>query len=157
MRPYPHEFIEDRYSPAYLLGCIPEQDVQAAILDLLYALRIFAMPVDAGAKTLRGRAARALRQAGADGRILAGAVGAGGEGFPDIIGTLHPGGRSLFIEVKRPKWAGISSRTGKLITLQGPGLPTRPQLAFLDAAHRAGALVGVAWSVDDVRRILEGP
>lgn len=151
---FPHTFDPAAYSGLYLLSCVPESEVQAAILESLQWRRIPAVAVDAGAAKLRGRAYRALKAAGQNARgILAGQTGAGVEGFPDIVGTL-PGGRALFIEVKAPRWLHESPKTGKLIQKEREGLPTLEQMAFLETMHQAGAVVGVAWSVDDLDRIL---
>ena len=72
--------------------------MQSQILQLLGLRGIFAWPVDAGAKAIRGRARGALTRAGADprqlGYILSGKTGAAKKGVVDIHGIL-PGGRAL--------------------------------------------------------------
>lgn len=159
--PFPHAFDPAAYSAFYLLNCVPESAVQAAILESLQWRGIPAVAVDAGAAKLRGRAYRALKASGQNARgILAGQTGAGMEGFPDIIGTI-PGrllglqlGVPLFIEVKAPRWIEESPKTGKLIQKAKEGLPTIEQLTFLGTMHDAGAVVGIAWSVDDLDKIL---
>lgn len=60
----------------------------------------------------------------------------GHKGSSDIVGVL-PGGRALFIEVKR--------RTGRL---------TEAQKEFIARAHMAGALAFEARSVEEVDRRL---
>ena len=75
--PFPHRFEDSRYSTFYLLNCVPESAVQAAILESLQWRGIPAVAVDAGAAKLRGRAYRALKAAGQNARgILAGQTGA---------------------------------------------------------------------------------
>ncbi len=61
-------------------------------------------------------------------------------GSADILG-IHPTGRFLAIEVKRPS---------------GRYKPTPAQLEFLEAIHRYGGLCGIATSIEDVDRILSG-
>lgn len=61
------------------------------------------------------------------------------KGVADILGILAPHGRSLAIEVKRPKTA-FSAKT----------YPTKDQKIFLDNTNRNGGLGFVARSVDDV-------
>lgn len=59
------------------------------------------------------------------------------KGFPDIHGLLV-GGRAFYIEVKRP----------------GSGRESTDQRAFLDKVLGAGALAGVAHSVEEAMQIL---
>jgi hypothetical protein len=61
-------------------------------------------------------------------------------GFPDIHGLMQ-GGRALYIEVKRPT-------TRKRLT--------REQTEFLERARSAGAIAGVAISVEDAAKLIEG-
>lgn len=59
------------------------------------------------------------------------------KGVSDLIGTLPPYGRAVFIELKRP------------------GREATPdQVEFLRIMKRAGAVTGVAHSVAEVRDIL---
>ena len=58
-------------------------------------------------------------------------------GVPDLIGTLPPFGRAIYIEIKRP---------GKEAT--------ENQKEFLYHMKRAGAIVGVVHSVAEFRDIL---
>jgi hypothetical protein len=115
------------------------------------------VPVDAGAKKLRGRAVGALRRAGVarPEAALAGATGAGIAGLADVVGTLK-GGRSVYVEVKAPAWLGPSRRTGRMVQKRAAGEPTPEQLAFLLDAVRKGAVAGVAWSMRDVVELLDG-
>lgn len=59
------------------------------------------------------------------------------KGVSDLIGTIPPFGRSMYIEIKRP---------GKEAT--------PAQLKFLTIMKRAGAIVGVVHSVAELRDIL---
>ena len=72
----------------------------------------------------------------ADGRTISTGVPVG---FPDLFGFRRSDGRAVFIEVKMP---------GKK--------PTEKQAAFLDAVRAAGALAGIARSVQDAIEIVEG-
>lgn len=135
MRTYPHQFDHRKYSDYYLLSCISEADVQSAITDYLAAEGIPYAVVDAGAKRLRGRCG-------------SGGGGAAPSGFPDITGVL-PGGRALYIEVKAPQWRRLNN-ANRAVVERSAGEPSRDQLHFLDAMHEAGALVMVAWSVEEV-------
>jgi hypothetical protein len=97
-----------------------ESEVLRGILGYLSAMRIIAWRQNTGA----------VKTPGTTGRDRF--VRYGFPGLPDVIGVL-PGGRALFIEVKKP------------------GGRVRPeQRAFLDAATRAGAVAFVAYSMDDV-------
>ena len=58
-------------------------------------------------------------------------------GVPDLIGTLPPFGRAIFIEIKRPG-----------------GQATDDQAKFMTTMKRAGAVVGVVHSVAELRDIL---
>jgi hypothetical protein len=93
-------FDRGRYPPGYLAIPHPESEVQGEILDLLSALRILALPIDAGARTLRGRAFGALVRAGRRDltSALVGKTGAGTAGLPDIWGIIPPKGRALYVE-----------------------------------------------------------
>lgn len=59
-------------------------------------------------------------------------------GFSDLFGVL-PGGRALFVEVKGPK-----------------GKPSEAQVRFLETVRRVGCLAGVAKSMEDVIKIING-
>lgn len=160
--PFLCRFDPARYSEFYLMSCVPEAKVQEDILDMLQWRGIPAVAVDVGAKKLRGRAVGALQAAGRGDLLhrLKGTTGAGVAGLVDVLGTI-PGrlvgqlrGVPLFVEVKAPRWLHKSPRTGALIQKEREGLPTAQQLAFLDTMHRAGAVVGVAWGLDDLDFIL---
>lgn len=133
-----------------------EKAVQKQILELLDLRGIFAWPVDAGAKMIRGRATGALKRAGLDDAarfVNFGQAGGARKGVVDIHGILD-GGRALCIEVKQPEWLTVNGSSSDLIQLRGAGKPTDDQLKFLLAAHAAGAVCGVAWSTEDVEAIL---
>lgn len=59
-------------------------------------------------------------------------------GFSDLFGVL-PGGRALFLEIKSAK-----------------GKPSPAQTNFIAQVSSAGALAGVARSIEDVIRIING-
>ena len=158
MRLYCDTFDRARYNDAYLLGCVSEATVQKNALATLNLHRIPALAVDAGGAKLRGRACRALKGAGvrnAASIMKGGTQGACSAGLSDILGTL-PGGRALYIEVKAPEWLTRSPKTGRLIQKAAPGKPSDEQLAFLDTMAKAGALVGIIWSPDDLNELLTG-
>jgi len=150
--PFPYLWDPTRYAEPYLMAGVTEADVQGSILEVLRVLGIPALAVDAGAKKLRGRAFGALRRAGASTLALKGQTGAGCSGLSDIIGCI-PGGRALFLEVKAPAWFTRGKRG--LITKRAAGKPSPQQLAFLSTMHRAGAVVGVAWSSADLALIFK--
>lgn len=152
--PFLHRWDRDRYPESYLRRHVPEESVQSAILGLLAARKVFAWPVDSGAKTIRGRAYGALKGGGLPTTSLIGRTGAAPKGVCDIIGVQRETGRAVLIEVKRPEWLGRSAKTGKLIQFQPPGTPTIEQLEFLQMGFAFGALVGVAWSIEDADLIL---
>jgi hypothetical protein len=150
-----HEFEPEDYAIMYLRTGMSESAVQTAILGYLASKRIFAFPVDVGAKQLQGRAFGALRRAGLGTAALKGKTGAGEKGVSDIIGVLPEDGRALFIEVKKPAHYVRSQKVRDRWVLKSPaGEASQEQLDFLDRAHRSGAVVGVAWSVGDVEYIL---
>jgi hypothetical protein len=152
--PYLHGWDPGRYSPAYLRSGVTEAQVQMTGIAYLWHRKVWAFSVDVGAKALQGRAFGALRRVGLDTAVLAGRTGAGNQGVSDIIGVLD--GRALFIEMKAPEHRVPSlKRPGKTILKRSAGLPTEAQLRFLDDAYRAGAIVGVAWSVTDIGDILD--
>jgi hypothetical protein len=157
LRHYRDTFDRARYNDAYLLAQPTEDQVQGAALDLLAAMRIPALAVDAGGKRLRGDIGRAMRRGGVTsvGAYLAGRSGAAHAGLSDILGTL-PGGRALYIECKQPEWLTRSSKSRRLIQKAAPGKPSDEQLAFLDTMAEAGAVVGIIWSIEDLEQILRG-
>lgn len=59
-------------------------------------------------------------------------------GFADLFGVL-PGGKAIFLEVKSPK-----------------GKPSPAQTNFIAQVSSAGALAGVARSIEDVIKIING-
>lgn len=61
------------------------------------------------------------------------------KGFSDLFGFRYSDGRIVFIEVKGPN-----------------GKPTKEQIRFLERMREYGALAGIARSVDDARRIING-
>jgi hypothetical protein len=99
---------------------VTEGEVLNGILGLLRAYGFLVWRQNTGMAMLKGRGGKDQP------------VRFGFPGLPDILGTL-PGGRSLYIEVKKP------------------GGKVRPaQVAFIDSAVRAGALAFVAYSMDEV-------
>jgi hypothetical protein len=145
--PFPWKFEVHRYPDAYLMQQVTEDQVQRAILDLLAAYKVDAVPIDAGGRRQRGRMMGAAKKSGID---LAGISNAKTwysipAGFSDLEATLAPDGRSLYIEVKAPAWLGSN---GHVIRPAGKASPE--QLAFLLSKHRRGAVVLVAWSSLDV-------
>lgn len=157
---FPWRWDPARYPPAYLRAGLAEGDVQRAVLDRLLAGGHFAVPVDSGAKHLRGRAAGALRRAGVANpdAVLFGRTGAGLAGLADVVGcTKH--GRMLAIECKRPAHYVVSPKTGALVLAKNgaPGEATDQQLRFLDECHRRGGIAGVVWAVRDLEELLAEP
>lgn len=155
-RPYLHQWDPSRYKRAYLFAGVPEDQVQMTIRQALQFHRIEAAVVDAGAAAVRGKVWGALmkfRIAEAVAKAIMQAitnVSAAPPGWSDLNGCLAPLGRAFYIEVKAP--ARLDPQRGTIITRAG--VPTADQLNFLDRMHARGALVGVAWSVDDALQIL---
>jgi hypothetical protein len=150
--PFPWRFERQRYSDLYLLSQVTENQVQKQILELLHAYDVDAVAIDAGGRKQRGRMMSAARVRGIQ---LAGLenikTGAIPEGWPDLEATLAPKGRALFIEVKAPAWID-----GKGKIVRAAGRPSVEQLDLLHSKHDRGALVMVAWSLDDVTLYLGG-
>jgi hypothetical protein len=105
-----------------------ESDVQRAILDYLKLRGIFAY--------------RMKNEGTFDPTCHVWRKGTGTPGLPDIGGVL-PGGRALFIEVKRP---GQRRKDGKFKS----GVITDYQKMFIAKAKMAGAVAFVADSVEAV-------
>lgn len=154
-RPYLWQFDPSRYKRAYLFGKVHEAQVQADIRSALGLLGIQVDWIDAGGAAIRGKIMGALRRMGFSEevvkKVLAAIsdVSASTVGHSDLSGVLWPG-VPFFIEVKAPAW--LRPTTGGV--LRPAGIPSADQLDFLDGKHRDGALVGVAWSVDDALGIL---
>ncbi len=150
--PFPWKFDRSLYSDAYLVQRVSEEQVQDAIVVSLEFFEIDVIAIDAGMKRARGRVIAAARTRGIDAREIA-SFQAGGlpAGWPDLHATLAPSGVTLCIEVKAPAWIDpdVPSRI-----IREAGKATDEQLAFLDSKHSRGAIVLVAWSVDDVIRRL---
>lgn len=72
----------------------------------------------------------------ADGRFFSSGVP---KGYSDLSGVRKSDGRAIFIEVKNAK-----------------GKPSDQQIHFLKRMKEAGALCGVARSVEDAIQIIEG-
>ena len=151
-------FDASRYPEVWLRAGLDEGRVQALLLQHLRGHGCWVWPVDVGAAALQGRAAGALRRAGVrrPEALLRGRAPGGVAGLPDIHG-IAPGGRPLYVEVKRPQHLVPSAKTGRLIQRHPAGEPTREQLAFLLEARRRGALAGVAWGPQDLAEILNPP
>ena len=156
-RKYLHKWDSSHYKRAYLWGGPLEASVQADIVDALRTSRIDVEVVDSGSKGLRGKLSRVLA-----GLHLALPVvqqimnairstgGAADAGRADLSGCLAPDGKAFYIEVKMP--AKLDPTTGKV--LRSAGRPAPEQLDFLDKRAMEGAIVGVAWSIDDAFEIL---
>jgi hypothetical protein len=148
------KFERTRYADNYLVQQVSEEQVQAAIVAELEFWRIDVVAIDAGMKRARGRMVAAAYTHGVDVREIvkfkAGGIPAG---WPDLTATLAPDGVSLYVEVKAPAWIDPGNYS-KLI--REAGKPSDEQLDFLDSKHSRGAIVTVAWSVDDVMRALGG-
>lgn len=155
-RPYLHTWDPSRYKRAYLFGGVDEATVQDTIRRALAFHRIEAAVVDAGFSAIRGKiygAMKRLRLADSVIQAVMAAltgISAAPVGWSDLNGCLAPVGRAFYIEVKAP--ARLDPQRGTIITPAGK--PTADQLGFLDRMHARGALVGVAWSVDDALQIL---
>lgn len=151
--PFPHRFDGFRYASLYLMQQVTEEMVQKNILELLHVFNVDAVAIDAGGRRQRGRMMGAAKKAGIDLNAIQNSktwysIPAG---FSDLEATLAPGGRSLYIEVKAPAWHDARNRV-----IRRAGQPSQEQLDFLFSKHRRGALVLVAWSLDDVQEYL-GP
>lgn len=109
---------------------VSEKQIECAILEYLQLINITAWKQNSGCLKVENRFVRFATDA--RGRSV--------KGISDIPGYL-PGGRALYIEVKRP---------GKY--------PTPDQKAFLKNAKESGCLAFVARSVQDVtdRLVKEG-
>jgi hypothetical protein len=155
-RSYLWKFNPARYKRAYLFGGVPEERVQADIRSALSYLHVDAAVVDAGFSAIRGKvwgAMKKLRLPEPVAMAIMNAlkdVSAAPVGWSDLCGCLAPSGRAFYIEVKAP--AKLDPVKGTIITRAG--VPTREQLFFLDRMAARGALVGVAWSVEDALEIL---
>jgi hypothetical protein len=151
--PFPATWDTSRYTRSFLMADQKEEEVQAAIVEQLATLGLELDHTDAGGKRARGQIQRLLRRGG-HGEIASQAAAIKGatclpSGFADLHGTLAPLGRAVYIEVKRP---GLFDQAGRC--LRKPELPRQDQLDFLSKKHRAGAIVGVAWSASDAIAIL---
>lgn len=130
---------------------VTEARVQADILELLKSYNVDAVPIDAGGRRQRGRIIAAAKAAGAE---IPGGLKLGAEipaGFPDLEATLAPTGRALYIEVKAPMWIDEKKKAVRF-----EGKASSAQLDFLREKARRGALVMIAWSVQDVEQYLAG-
>ena len=148
--PFPWTFERAKYPELYLMSQVTEARVQSDILDLLWNYKVDAVAIDAGGRRQRGRMMGAAKKAGIDLARISSvktwySIPAG---FADLEATLAPHGRALYIEVKAPAWLD-----GKK-TLRFEGKASSAQLDFLREKHQRGALVMVAWSVDDVEQYL---
>jgi len=149
---FPCTFERDRYSPIYLSRQVTEEHVQLAIIQTLELYRVDVIAIDAGMRRARGRVLSSAKRFGVSAGAALAAFKAGGlpAGFPDLHATLAPDGVSFYCEVKAPAW--IDPATKKII--REAGRPSSEQLDYLDSKQQRGAIVCVAWSVDDVIRIL---
>jgi hypothetical protein len=150
--PFPWKFARSLYSDAYLVQRVSEEQVQEAIVVCLEFFEVDVIAIDAGMKRARGRVIAAARTQGVDARAIAAFHGGGlPAGHSDLSATLAPNGVGLYIEVKAPAWID-PDKPSRIISEAGKA--TQEQLAFLDSKHSRGAIVLVAWSVDDVMRRL---
>lgn len=149
---FPWKWDRTRYSNNYLVQRVSEEDVQSAIIASLEFFRVDVIAIDAGMKRARGRVMQGARIRGIDASNIVNFKSGGlPAGFPDLHGTLAPEGTALYIEVKAPAWIDPDNPS-KII--REAGKPTSEQLVFLDSKHLRGAICLVAWSVDDVTRVL---
>jgi hypothetical protein len=135
-------FVQSRYSEAYLLMGWSESKVQGEIVRHLKARFNPVRVIDSGAKQLRASSGG-----------FSGGAGAAASGVPDVTAVL-PGGRALWLEIKAPAWIE-PGKAKKYRQVRAAGKPSTEQLHFLDAAAAAGAVVGIAWHLNDVIEILE--
>jgi hypothetical protein len=149
--PFLSRFDRSRYSEHYLVSRVPEDAVEIAIIETLHLYSVDATKIDAGQKRARGRVMAAAKAIGVDPRRLV-EYKSGGlpVGYSDLEATLAPDGVGLFIEVKAPAWIDPTTKN----VIREAGKPTTEQLDFLLSKHERGAIVIVAWSVDDVTRKL---
>lgn len=147
---FPHVFNPALYPPAWLrLPHDEDRDVIPALLAALRALGCQVEHVDAGAKTLRGRAFGAIRRAGGNpAYVMRGTTGAAPKGTPDILGCAKDG-RAVAIEAKRPVLLDAQGRV-----IESAGKPTDAQLDWLDGVWTRGGIAGVAWGPWDAQRIV---
>jgi hypothetical protein len=148
---FPWRFERSRYSDHYLVSQVTEARVQEDILELLKSYNVDAVAIDAGGRRQRGRMMGAAKKAGID---LAGISNVKTwysipAGFADLEATLAPMGRALYIEVKAPMWIDANRKT-----IRFEGKASNAQLDFLCEKARRGALVMIAWSVQDVESYL---
>jgi hypothetical protein len=149
--PFLHRFERAQYSDLYLMSQVSEEDVQRSIIETLHFYLVDAIAIDAGMKHARGRLFQAARDQGIEDprelvKFNGGAIPAG---LSDLHATLAPGGVGLFIEVKAPLWID-----GRKKIIREAGKASDEQLAFLLSKHERGAIAFVAWSADDVMRVL---
>lgn len=150
--PFPWQWDRTRYSNNYLVQQLSEQQVQDGIIAELEFWRIDVIAIDAGMKRARGRMMQAAKTHGMDvSKIVNFKSGGLPAGFPDLHGTLAPEGIALYIEVKAPAWIDPDNPHS---IISEAGKPTSEQLAYLDSKHSRGAICLVAWSVDDVTKVL---
>lgn len=149
---FPFPWTEPKLLPSlYLMQCLTESHVQTQIIELLEMYRVDAVPIDAGGRRQRGRMIGAAKAAGVNlGGIQNVKTGrAIPKGFADLEATLAPEGRSLYIEVKAPRWIN-----GDGVMIRPAGKATAEQLEFLLSKHARGAVVMVAWSAFEVDEYL---
>jgi len=151
-RPFLWKFDRSKYADNYLVQQVSEEQVQAGIVAELEFWKIDVVAIDAGMKRARGRMVAAAWMRGIDVREIvkfkAGGIPAG---WSDLHATLAPDGVGLYVEVKAPAWIDPGNYSK---VIREAGKPSDEQLAFLDSKHSRGAIVTVAWSVDDVLRAL---
>jgi len=151
--PFPWEWHRTRYSNAYLVQRVAEEQVQDGIIETLKYWLVDVIAIDAGMKRARGRMIKSAREKGLNDTSSVVNFKAGGlpAGLPDLHATLAPDGVGLYIEVKAPAWIDPDSPAR---IIREAGKATVEQLAYLDSKHSRGAICLVAWSVDDVMGFL---
>jgi hypothetical protein len=156
-RPYLCKWDKTRYKRALLLGGPSEDEIQTGIVEALNISRVDVEIVDSGSNKLRLAFSRVLHSVGLSPELVSRILGlirnvapSSEPGRTDLSGVLAPNGRGFFIEVKAP--AKLDPTTGNV--LRSAGKPKPEQLAYMDKKHAQGAIVGVAWSIDDAFEII---
>jgi hypothetical protein len=156
-RPYLWKWDKTRYKRALLLGGPSEAEIQSGIVEALKISRIDVEIVDSGSNKLRLAFGRVLHSVGLPVEMVTRILGlirnvapSSDPGRTDLSGVLAPDGRGFFIEVKAP--AKIDPVSGNVVRTAGKATPD--QLTYMDRKHAHGAIVGVAWSIDDAFEII---
>ena len=154
---FPHTFDAGRYSRLYLFSHVPEEQVQKDVHDALALLGIEAAVIDAGFSAIRGKIYSAMLRCGSSPKTASTAlqclsgIAAAPPGWTDLCGCLPPHGRAFYLEIKAPAW--LNPKTGAIV--KSAGKPSPAQMDFMNRMAKRGALVGVAWSIEDALEILQ--